>query len=70
MATEGGKLFAGRIPRGKLDPRFGTALRCGGYMLAGFVTACARVQESLGAKVVSVLPEVTFLSTAQFTAST
>jgi len=46
MATEGGKLFAGRIPRGKLDPRFGTALRCGGYMLAGFVTACARVLAS------------------------
>ena len=46
MATEGGKLFAGRIPRGKLDPRFGTALHCGGYMLAGFVTACARVLAS------------------------
>ena len=69
MATEGGKLFAGRIPRGKLDPRFGTALRCGGYMLAGFVTACARVQMPSGEKCAASVPVVMPFATAQSTAS-
>ena len=46
MATEGGKIFAARAVSGLGDPRFRAALRCGGYMLGGFVTACARVLAS------------------------
>ena len=62
MATEGGKLFAGRIPRGKLDPRFGTALHCGGYMLAGFVTGMFHTKCGIPAILSGILTQLALYS--------